>query len=243
MTLNIIGIGLHDQKDVSLRGLELIKESDFVYLEYYTSKLACDVEVLEGLYGKKIIIANREMVEVKQPFIEQAKDKKVSLLVIGDVFSATTHISVMMDAKANGIKVNVVNNTSVLNAVGIVGLELYKFGRVVSIPFHNENVKAPVKALQENQSIGLHTLFLLDLDPFNGIYLSIKEAAYYLVKNGVGKNVSCMGCARLGGDDFVVKVDTLEKIGDHDFGDAPYCLIIPSKVMHFVEEQALEMWK
>ena len=67
-------------------------------------------------------------------------------------------------AKEKGIKVNVVNNASVMNAIGIIGLELYKFGRVVSIPFHNENVKAPVKALKDNQSINLHTLFLLDLD-------------------------------------------------------------------------------
>ncbi len=241
--LNIIGLGLHDQKDISLRGLELVKESDFVYLEFYTSRLSVEIEVLEKLYDKKIIIADREMVEVKQPFLEQAKDKKVTLLIIGDVFSATTHMSIMMDAKKLGIKVNIVNNASVLNAIGIVGLELYKFGRVVSIPFHNENVKAPVKALNDNQSVGLHTLFLLDLDPFNDVYLSIKDAAEYLIKNGVKKSSLCVGCARLGGDDFVVHVSSLETIGSHDYGNAPYCLIISSKVMHFVEEEALEMWK
>ncbi len=243
MTLNIIGIGLNNHKDITVLGLELVKESDFVYLEYYTSKLGVDVEVLETFYGTKIIIANREMVEQKQPFLEQAKDKKVSLLIIGDVFSATTHMSIMMDAKEKGIKVNVVNNASVMNAIGIIGLELYKFGRVVSIPFHNENVKAPVKALKDNQSINLHTLFLLDLDPFNGVYLSIGEAAKYLIKNGVKKSSLCIGCARLGSDDFVIKVDSLERIGDQDYGDAPYCLIIPSKVLHFVEEKALDQWK
>ena len=243
MTLNIIGIGLNNHKDISLKGLELIKESDFVYLEFYTSKLSCSIEQLERLFGKKIIIANRELVESKQPFLEQAKTKKVSLLIIGDVFSATTHMTIMLQAKKLGIKVNIINNASVLNAIGIVGLELYKFGRVVSIPFHNEQVKAPIKALKDNQSVNLHTLFLLDLDPLNNSYLSIKQASDYLIRNGISKNTLCIGCARLGGDDFVIRTDTLEKIGNYVYGDAPYCLIIPSKTMHFVEEQALDQWK
>tara|TARA_Y100000034_G_scaffold136768_1_gene215579 strand:- start:15900 stop:16631 length:732 start_codon:yes stop_codon:yes gene_type:complete len=243
MTLNIIGIGLHNHKDISLKGLELIKESDFVYLEFYTSKLGCDIETLEKLYGKKIIIANRELVETKQPFLEQAKDKNVSLLIIGDVFSATTHMTIMMDAKSRGIGVNIVNNASILNAIGIIGLELYKFGKTTSIPFHNEDVKAPIKAFKDNQSINLHTLFLLDLDPLNNSYLSIKQAAEYLINNKISKNTLTIGCARLGSDDFTIKVDTLENIGDHDYKDAPYCLIIPSKTIHFVEEEALEQWK
>ena len=243
MTLNIIGIGLNNHKDISLRGLELIKESDFVYLEFYTSKLSCSIEQLENLYGKKIIVANRELVETKQPFLEQAKTKKVSLLIIGDVFSATTHMTIMMDAKKQGIKVNIINNASVLNAIGIIGLELYKFGRITSIPFHNENVKAPIKALKDNQSINLHTLFLLDLDPLNNAYLSIKQASDYLINNKDSKNTLTIACARLGGDDFVIRVNTLEKISDYIYGSSPYCLIIPSKTMHFIEEEALEQWR
>ena len=63
MTLYFIGLGLWDEKDISLKGLEAVKQCDSVYLESYTSKLNCKVEDLEQLYGKKIILADRDLVE------------------------------------------------------------------------------------------------------------------------------------------------------------------------------------
>ena len=53
MALYLIGIGLHDEKDITLKGLELVKASDVVYLESYTSILAVSKEALEKTYGKK----------------------------------------------------------------------------------------------------------------------------------------------------------------------------------------------
>ena len=41
MTLYMIGLGLTDDKDISVRGLETVKNCDFVYLESYTSVLNC----------------------------------------------------------------------------------------------------------------------------------------------------------------------------------------------------------
>ena len=32
MTLNFISLGLNDEKDISLKGLETVKKADFVYL-------------------------------------------------------------------------------------------------------------------------------------------------------------------------------------------------------------------
>ena len=49
MTLHMIGIGLNDEKDITLKGLEKIKASDKVYLESYTSVLQCSKEALEKL--------------------------------------------------------------------------------------------------------------------------------------------------------------------------------------------------
>lgn len=39
MVLLLVGIGLFDEKDITLRGLEDIKRADRVYLENYTSIL------------------------------------------------------------------------------------------------------------------------------------------------------------------------------------------------------------
>ena len=106
MTLNIMGIGLNDEKDITLKCLELVKKADFVYLENYTSKLNCNLSYLEKLYGKKIILADRKLVEMdaEKTILQQAREKEVAFLVVGDVFSATTHMDLYLRAKKLGIK-------------------------------------------------------------------------------------------------------------------------------------------
>jgi diphthine synthase len=239
----MIGLGLRDEKDITLKGLETIKKCDYIYLEGYTSKLHCPVKNLENLYGKKITIADRDLVEKNaDEMLSKAKDKEVAFLVIGDPMCATTHVDLMLRAKEKGIEVKVIHNASIISAIGIVGLEVYKYGKVTSIPFLNKDVKAPVEVYDTNKDKGLHTLFLLDLDPTNNKFLSIKGASEYLVSKGIDGNVKAIGCARIGYDDKVIKVAKLKELASYDYGDAPYCIIIPGK-MHFMEEDALQAWK
>lgn len=47
--LYLIGLGLSDEKDVTVRGLEAIKGSDRIYLEAYTSILGVGKERLVSL--------------------------------------------------------------------------------------------------------------------------------------------------------------------------------------------------
>ena len=242
MVLYLIGIGLNDEKDISLKGLSIVKKCSKVYLESYTSKLNSSLKKMEKLYGKKVIVADREMVEKKaDEILSSALKSDVAFLVIGDVFSATTHTDLMTRAQEKGIKVGVVNNASVLTAVGITGLELYKFGKVTSIPFHHANVKSPVDALKGNQKLGLHTLFLLDLDPINEKFLSVNDAAKYLIKNGVSKDILAVGCARLGSDKPVIKVGKVKDLEKAKIKEFPQSLIIPGK-LHFMEEEVLELY-
>ena len=58
MTLYLIGLGLNDEKDISVKGLEIIRKCDSVYLEDYTSKLNTTVNKMERLYSKDIILAS-----------------------------------------------------------------------------------------------------------------------------------------------------------------------------------------
>lgn len=44
--LNIIGLGLADEKDISVKGLEIVKKAERVYLEAYTAVLLVDQSVL-----------------------------------------------------------------------------------------------------------------------------------------------------------------------------------------------------
>src|SRR3989344_8919537 len=104
MTLYLIGLGLNDEKDISVKGLEAIRKCELIYLENYTSKLNVDIKYLEKLYEKKIILADRSLVEEHQDqILKEARTKDVAFLVIGDIFSATTHIDLFITAQKSGI--------------------------------------------------------------------------------------------------------------------------------------------
>jgi diphthine synthase len=253
MTLNVVGIGLADEKDITAKGLELVKGSDIVYLESYTSKLTAPVSSLEKFYGKKIELADRKTVEVdaEERLLIPAKTKNVTLLVIGDSLSATTHLDLLMRAKEMKIKTNVVHNASVLTAIGATGLQLYKFGKTASIPFTHDNYEpeTPYTTLAENASIGAHTLFLLDLRPDENKYMTIADAIRYLQKleirlgKGLVKDSTLVvGCARLGSSTEKIIAGKAKELLKKDFGQPVHCLILPGK-MHFMEEEALQQFK
>lgn len=252
MTLYLIGLGLGDQKDISLKGLEIIKRCSRVYLENYTSLLQCPISSLEKLYGKKITLAARETCEQgAEKIVEEAKRTGVAFLVVGDPFSATTHVELYRLAKEKKVPVQVINNVSILTAVGITGLQLYRFGKTASIPFLQDvpQIETPYMILRENRILEMHTLFLLDLKPQQKTFLTIREGLEILEsiearkKEGVVKeSILTIGCARLGSDTSKIVSAPLKKLKSIDFGQPPYCFIIPGK-LHFLEEEMVEMWK
>ncbi|MBR9692196.1 diphthine synthase [Candidatus Woesearchaeota archaeon] len=244
MTLYFIGIGLNDEKDITLKGLEIIKKCKYIYLESYTSKLQCSKNTLEKLYGKEIILADRSLVEkeAENTILKHAKESDTAFLVIGDPMCATTHTDLFLRAKKQGIQTKIIHNASIISAIGITGLEVYKFGKITSIPFENENVKAPYDVLVNNLDKGLHTLFLLDLRPDENRFLTIKHALTYLEKQGVTPETKAIACARIGSDNPVIKYGTPEQLKEIDFKQPPFCLIIPAK-LHFIEKEFLEQFK
>jgi len=251
MTLHFIGIGLNDEKDITVKGLEIVKKCDFVYLENYTSKLQVSKEKLEEFYGKEVILANRELVEKKaEEILDKAKDKDVAFLVIGDIFGATTHTDILLRAKKANIPVDFVHNASIINAIGITGLELYKFGKTTSIPYPSEGFEPETAydVIKQNKESGLHTLTLLDIKSKEDRFMSVNEALEILIKiedkrgeKVVTADTLCLGCARIGGD-FKIKCGKVSKLLKEDFGKPLHCIVFPGK-LHFVEEEALEQWK
>ncbi|KAJ4483572.1 tetrapyrrole methylase [Lentinula aciculospora] len=162
----IIGLGLCDEKDITIRGLEAIKSATRVYLEAYTSILMVQKAQLESFYGKEIIVADRDLVECGSDEILKDADKEdVCLLVVGDPFGATTHTDILLRARHLGIPTRVIHNASIINAVGASGLQLYNFGQTVSLVFFTETWKPDsfYDRIKENAEGGLHTLLLLDI--------------------------------------------------------------------------------
>lgn len=254
MSLSIIGIGLYDEKDITIRGLELVKEADIVYLETYTSTLSCPLPNLERLYGKKILPANRNLIEqeqaCEQAIISPARTQKVALLIVGDPLCATTHTDLLQRCRQAGIDVTIVSNSSILTAIGIIGLSLYKFGKTASIPFHANNspIDTPLQTLIQNTSQASHTLVLLDLDPPTQRYLTIAEAISQLTGSAkrmgtpiFSPSTLCIGCSKLGSPDPIIKAGAACQLQKEDFGQPPYCLIIPGP-LHFMEQEALDQY-
>ncbi len=251
MVLYFIGLGLSDELDISLKGMEAIKKCEKLYLEHYTAVLQTPKEQLEKFYGKKITLAPRTVVEqdAETTILQDAKEKDTAFLVMGDPFCATTHMDLYLRAKKEGIRCQIIHNASVISAIGITGLQVYKFGKTTSIPFHNNQVDSPYEVMKANIKGGLHTLFLLDLDPIEEKYMAVGDAIRYLLKTALRKgdgqfkeSTLSIGVARLGSENQLIKAGLASDLLRFDFGKPMHCLIVPGS-LHFVEEEALALWK
>ncbi|MFW6383751.1 MAG: diphthine synthase [Nanoarchaeota archaeon] len=242
MALYFIGLGLWDEKDISLRGLETVRNCDKVYIETYTSKLNCSIKDLEKLYCKELIEANREFVESKDEIVNEAKNKDVAFLVVGDPFGATTHTDLRLRALEEGVRVRVVHNASIINAIGSTGLDLYKFGRTTSIPFENKNITSPISVINNNREAGLSTLVLFDLDMENDLFMKVSEALEFLLGIGLEKDTLCVGCAGVGSPEPEIFAGKAEVLKKKEFTLEPQCLIIPGKT-HPMEDEMIKRLK
>ncbi|MFH1916258.1 MAG: diphthine synthase [Nanoarchaeota archaeon] len=247
MTLFMIGLGLNDEKDITVKGLETIKRCHKVFYENYTSILQCTPETMEALYGKKLILADRDLVEKHaEKILKPAKTEDVAFLVGGDVFSATTHTDLYLRALKEGVDVDIIHNASVISAIGAIGLEVYKYGKTASIPFPQKNFRPTsyYDIIESNQKNGAHTLLLLDIKSDENRFMTVSEGARLLLdteehlKRGViTKDTHAIGLARIGGKKKIIYAP-LHKLAETDFGTPLHAIIIPGK-LHFVEEEAL----
>ena len=189
MPLHMIGLGLSDEKDITIKGLEAVKASKYVYLEMYTAILMIDNERLSKFFDKEVIVADREFVESGcDIMIQQAKTDDVSFLVVGDPFCATTHTDLQLRCIEEKVKVNVIHNASIVNAMGCCGLQVYRFGEIVSIPFFTETWRpySFYDKIKPNLDRGLHTLAMLDI--------KVKEPT--LESLARGNNTLALSCAQ-----------------------------------------------
>lgn len=249
MTLYLIGLGLSDEKDISVKGLEIVKKCDIIYMENYTGFMMADVSDFENFYGKKVIIAERSLVEQGEEIVDNSISKEVALLVMGDPLFATTHIDIIMRARKKNVKIIIIHNASILNAVGESGLQLYKFGKITSVPFPEKSFQ-PVTAfevMKQNKILGLHSLLLLDLRPKENKHMTIRQAIDIMLDIAKKRHDTiftedtlCIGCARLGSENSLIKAGKASRIMLEDFGIAPHCLLVPGE-LHFVEEEMMEM--
>ena len=103
-------MGLGDEDDITVKGLKIVQQCDLVVLEAYTSVLGIvKKERLEELYGKPIVVADRDTVETRADDMILQENKSVAFLVVGDPLCATTHTDLWLRARQKGIKVQIVH--------------------------------------------------------------------------------------------------------------------------------------
>ena len=249
--LVFVGLGLFDEKDVSLRGVEEIRKADAVFAEFYTSMMpGLSVQKLEEITGKEIKIVSRRTLEEEdgKPILQKAKKRKAAFLVPGDPLIATTHVDLRIRAEKQGIRTRVIHGASIVSAVvGLSGLQNYKYGRSVTIPFPQKEFvsETPYKVILENRVMELHTLCYLDIKAEEQRYMTVKEGLRSLLdmekqKRGhvITLSTLVLGVARAGSDNPVVKAGYVVDVMNHDFGDPPHTLVFPAK-LHFMEAEAL----
>lgn len=249
--LVFVGLGLYDEKDLSLRAVEEVNTADKVFAEFYTSLMpALEVTQLEKLLGKRVIAMSRKNLEEEngQQILQEARKMKVVFLVPGDPMIATTHVDLRIRASKMGVRTRIVHGASIISAVvGLTGLQNYKFGRSVTVPFAEDGVKTdtPYSVIKENKKRGLHTLCFLDIKAEEKRYMTVKDGLTTLLaiekekrENVVTVDTLVMGVARAGASDCRVKADYAKGLLNYDFGNPPHTLVFPGG-LHFMEAEAL----
>ncbi len=164
----LIGIGPGDLDHITERARRVARGCSKRYLEGYTAILPPTEEKrLESVVGpwEKLM---RDGVESPKSMLDEARSGAVALLVVGDPMQATTHIDLEERCAEEGIGFHVIPGlTATALAVSLSGLQSYRFGRQVTIPFSDGDYlpTSPFEMICRNKEAGMHTLALLDLDP------------------------------------------------------------------------------
>jgi diphthine synthase len=236
--LYLIGLGLHDEEDLSLKAIDALKKCDSIFCELYTNKWHGNLNKIEDMTGKKIQVLPREKVE-SDFIVNESKNKVVALLIPGDPLTATTHIELLIEAKKQKINFQIIHSSSIYTAVAESGLMIYKFGRTTTLAYPEKDYepKSPYEVVKENKKASMHTLVLLDIKEDKS--MTVKDGVELLLKNkAIGKNEKIVACCELGSKHQVIRYDSASNLVK-DL-PVPAVLIIPGR-LNFKEEEALAL--
>lgn len=234
--LYLIGLGLNE-RGIGREGLETVARCKRIYLEDYTADLPFTSHQVEEMIGKKVLVANRSKVESLE-IVDEAAKMDVALLIYGSPLTATTHITLIEECRASGVKFKILHNASIFDAVAETGLQIYKFGKVASMPAWKKSFEPDsfMDIIKENQSIEAHTLLLIDIglefrDAWDQLKLSSKKHEFTL------KNL--VVCQAMGTKNQKILYRSMDELETFSGVKKPYCIIIPGK-LHFMEKEVLK---
>jgi diphthine synthase len=242
--LHFIGLGLYDQRSITVEGREALADCDRAFAEFYTSELAgATVDELEAYHGIDIEVRDRAGVEQDpDPVLDAAASGEAAFLTAGDTMISTTHVDLRLRAHERGIDTRVIHGVTAQSAAsGLTGLQNYRFGKSVTLPFpyaHGADgvPSSVVDGIEANRERGLHTLVYLDIKTERDEYMAASEAAE-LLTDGWADELAVV-VARAGGPAPVVAAGRLSALAERDFGDPLHLLVVPGD-LHHLEAEAL----
>ena len=251
--LTFIGLGLYDERSVTVAGSAALRDADRVFAEFYTSRLVgADVADLESYHDVDIELRDREGVERDpSPILDAAEGSHAAFLTAGDTMVSTTHADLRLRAAERGIDTRVIHGVTAQSAAsGLTGLQNYRFGKATTLPFPyahggGDVPASVVETIEANRDRGLHTLVYLDIkvgrgpdgpDPDHEAYMTADVAAGLLAAE-LGDPLGVV-VARAGSPDAVVAADRLSALADREFGAPLHLLVVPGD-LHHVETDAL----
>jgi diphthine synthase len=242
--LTFVGLGLYDERSVTVAGRDAIREADRVVAEFYTSKLAgATVADLESYHGVDVEVRDREEIErTPGDVLDDAREQDVVVLTAGDTMVSTTHVDLRLRAHERGVETRIVHGTTAQTAASsLTGLQNYRFGKATTLPFERSHggdgvPGSVVETVAANRERGLHTLVFLDIDAERDAYMRGDEAADRLA--GAWRDELGVVVARAGSPDPVVRADRLSALATGEFGDPLHLLVVPGD-LHHVERDAL----
>ncbi len=245
--LSIIGLGLFNESDLTLRAVEEAKNSDKVYIELYTSKWHGNITNLEKIIGKEVIeLKRKDLEEESNKILQEAKNQKIAIFVQCDPLVQTTHLSVLEEARKIGIKTKVIHNASIISAIAETGLHSNKFGRYVTIPFPEKTKgKLPesvFEVIKENKKRGLHTLCLLDVVADENRYMKVNEAIDILLKGKIiAKDEKIVVFAMAGSENPFMTYDSVKNLIEKNIQYTPAVISVLGE-LHYTEKGFLEAY-
>jgi diphthine synthase len=248
--LTFVGLGLFDERSVTVAGADAIADADRAFAEFYTSRLVgAEVADLEAYHGIEVEVRDRAGVEQDpEPVLAAAETEDVVFLTAGDTMISTTHVDLRLRAEDRGVETRVIHAPTAESAASsLTGLQNYRFGKATTLPFewaHGADgvPSSVVDTIEANRERGLHTLCYLDIKVDHprvdgDEYMSASHAAALLADHW---NPDAVGVvvARAGAPDATVRADRLAALADEDFGDPLHLLVVPGD-LHHVEADAL----
>jgi diphthine synthase len=242
--LTFVGLGLFDERSITVAGRDAVRAADRVVAEFYTSKLAgATVADLESCHDIEIEVRDRAGVEQSPgDVLDDAAESEVVFLTAGDTMISTTHVDLRLRAHGRGIDTRVIHGTTAQTAASsLTGLQNYRFGKATTLPFERstggEGVPGSViDVVEGNRERDLHTLVFLDIDAAADDYMAASTAAARLAD--AYEDALGVAVARAGSPSPVVRADRLSTLADDSFGDPLHLLVVPGG-LHHVERDAL----